>query len=50
MDYSLPDSSGWSGLPFPSLADLPKPGIKAMPHALAGRFFFLSLSQLGSPD
>ena len=29
-------------LPFPSLADLSKPGIEAMPHALAGRFFFIS--------
>ena len=30
----------WSGVPFPSLADLPDPGIKSeslMPHALAGR-------------
>ena len=30
----------WSGLPFPSLGDLPDPGIKSkflIPHALAGR-------------
>ena len=29
----------WSGLPFPSPVDLPDPGIKPMPLALAGRFF-----------
>ena len=29
----------WSGLPFPSLGDLPDPGIKPMSPALAGRFF-----------
>ena len=29
----------WSGLPFPSPGDLPKPGIKLTSPALAGRFF-----------
>ena len=29
----------WSGLPFPSLGDLPTPGIKPASPALAGRFF-----------
>ena len=29
----------WSGLPFPSLGDLPHPGIKLKSPALAGRFF-----------
>ena len=29
----------WSGLPFPSLGDLPYPGIKPMSPALEGRFF-----------
>ena len=29
----------WSGLPFPSLEDLPDPGIKPVSSALAGRFF-----------
>ena len=29
----------WSGLPFPSLGDLPDPGIKLMSTALAGTFF-----------
>ena len=28
----------WRGLPFPSLGDLPGPGIKPMSPALAGRF------------
>ena len=29
----------WSGLPFPSLGDLPDPGIEPRSPALAGRFF-----------
>jgi len=29
----------WSGLPFPSSADLPNPGIEPTPPALAGGFF-----------
>ena len=29
----------WNGLPSPSPGDLPDPGIKAKPSALAGRFF-----------
>ena len=29
----------WSGLPFPPTGDLPIPGIKLAPPALAGRFF-----------
>ena len=36
----------WSGLPFPSLRDIPNPGIKLMSPALSGRFF--TLSHLGS--
>jgi len=47
MDCSLPGSSVygfprqeyWSGLPFPSPGDLPDPGIKPGPPALAGGFF-----------
>ena len=38
----FPRQEYWSGLPFPSLGDLPDPGIKPMspePHVLAGRFF-----------
>ena len=30
----------WRGLPFPSLGDLPNPGIELVSPALAGRFFF----------
>ena len=43
--YQAPLSMGylkqeyWSGLPFPSPGDLPNPGIKPVPPALAGRFF-----------
>ena len=29
----------WSGLPFPSLGDLPNPGTEPTSPALAGRFF-----------
>ena len=29
----------WGGLPFPSLVDLPDPGIEPSSPALAGRFF-----------
>ena len=29
----------WSGLPYPSLGDLPHTGIEPVPPALAGRFF-----------
>jgi len=29
----------WSGLPFPTLGDLPNPGIKPMSLALASGFF-----------
>ena len=29
----------WSGLPFPSLGDLPNPGIKPVSPELSGRFF-----------
>ena len=37
----------WSGLPFPSPGDLPKPGIELMSPALAGRFF--ATEPLGRP-
>ena len=29
----------WSGLPFPSLGDLPNPGIESASPAIVGRFF-----------
>ena len=40
----FPRQGYWSGLPFPSLGDLPGPGIKLRSPALAGRF---PLSQQG---
>ena len=47
VDCSPPDSSAmvlsrqecWSGLPFPTLGDLPDPGIKPASPAFAGGFF-----------
>ena len=38
----------WNGLPFPSLRDLPSPGIKPMPPAL--QTDSLPLSHLGSSN
>ena len=35
----FPRQEYWSGLPFPTLGDLPGPGIKPMSPALADRFF-----------
>ena len=35
----FPRQEYWSGLPFPSLEDLPDPGIKLASPALAGGFF-----------
>ena len=32
----------WSGLPYPSLGDLPHTGIEPIPPTLAGRFFTTS--------
>ena len=34
----FPRQEYWSGLPFPSLRDLPDPGIEPMSPALAGGF------------
>ena len=34
-----PRQEFWSGLPFPSLEHLPKPGIEPVSPALAGKFF-----------
>ena len=55
MDCSPPGSSVlgisrqgyWSGLPFPSPGNLPKPGIESTSPALAGRF--LTTEPLGKP-
>ena len=52
--YQAPPSMGfsrqeyWSGLPFPSLGDLPDPGIKPVSTALADGFFTTELP--GKPD
>ena len=35
----IPRQEYWSGLPFPSLGDLPDPGIEPRSPALVGRFF-----------
>ena len=39
LSVGLPRQEYWSGLPFPSPGDLPRPGIKPASPALAGRFF-----------
>ena len=36
----------WSGLPFPSLEDLPDPGIDLASPTLAGGFFNIELLQV----
>ena len=36
---AFPRQEYWSGLPFPSLGNLPNPGIELTSPALAGRFF-----------
>ena len=38
----------WSGLPFPSLEDLPDPGIKPESPSLAGEFFTTAAKSLQS--
>ena len=37
--HGFPRQKYWSGLPFPSLGDLPRLGIKLASPALAGGFF-----------
>ena len=39
LPMGFPRQEYWSGLPFPSLGDLPDPGIEPMSPALAGGFF-----------
>ena len=39
LSMEFPRQEYWSGLTFPSLGDLPDPGIQPTPSALAGRFF-----------
>ena len=39
LSMGFPRQEYWSGLPFHPPGDLPDPGVKPMPPALAGRFF-----------
>ena len=39
LSVRFPMQEYWSGLPFPTLGDLPDSGIKAVPPKLAGGFF-----------
>ena len=39
LSMGFPRQEYWSGLPFPSLRDLPDPGIKPVSPALTGGFF-----------
>ena len=39
LSLRIPRQEYWSGLPFPSPGDLPDPGIKSLPPALAGGYF-----------
>ena len=50
LSMEFPKQEYWSGLPFPTLGDLPDPGIKPVSlvsPALAGRF--LPLARPGKP-
>ena len=40
LSMAFPRWEYWSGLPFPSLADLPNPGTEAAFPASAGRVFY----------
>ena len=46
LSVGFPRQEYWSGLPFPSLGDLPEPGIESSSLGLAGRF--LTPSHQGS--
>ena len=39
LSMGFPRQEYWSGLPFPSPGDLPRPGIESVSAALAGGFF-----------
>ena len=47
LSMGLPRQEYWSGLPFPSLGDLPDPGVKSVFLSLAGDS--LPVSQQRSP-
>ena len=44
LSMGFPRQEYWSGLPFPSLVDLPNPRMEPMSSALAGRFLTTELS------
>ena len=48
LSMGFPRQEYWSGLPFPSLEDLPDPGIQPSSPALGGRF--LTTDPLGKPE
>ena len=39
LSMRFPRQEYWNGLPFPSLGDIPDPGVKPKSPALAGEFF-----------
>ena len=39
LSMGFPRQEYWLGLPFPSIDDLPKPGVESTSLALAGGFF-----------
>ena len=48
LSMGFPKQEYWSGMPFPSPGDLPKPGIESAPlasPALVGRFFSISTTR-----
>ena len=47
LSMGFPRQEYWYGLPFPTLGDLPVPGIKLVSLASAGRFF--TTVPLGKP-
>ena len=47
MSMGFPRQEHWNGLPFPSLEDLPDPGIEPVSPAL--QVNSLALNHLGSP-
>ena len=45
LSLGFPRQEYWKGMPFPSPADLPNPGIEPVSPALAGKFFTQSYQQ-----
>ena len=50
LSMGFPRHEYWSGFPFPSLEDLPDPGIKPVSSALAGGFFTTELPGKPFPE